>query len=161
MKKTVLIPLACIAMFSNAAFADKGGYAGVKVGQASIDVDYVDNASLTGAVFGYRFENNLAIEIEALSGSAEIDSWGYSSDIDLETVAIYGAWRSGDDFFFKTKVGVLREEVSSGYVGSEEDTGLSYGLGLGYQGDSFIVELEYTLIEEDVSAATLGLIYKF
>lgn len=171
MNKTCLSGLVLAATLSTSAFADTtpGFYLGANAGTASIDTDGYDNTTMAGIKIGYEFENRFAIEFQTLSGESDYQSGSYSGDTDFDTLALYGVWRSGGDLFFKSKLGFLKEEVKitaksgANTVSAEaDDSGLSFGLGVGYRiTDQIIVEAEYTLIEADIDAFTLGLAYKF
>ena len=78
----------------------------------------------------------------------------------IETLAGYGAYRTASDFYVKAKIGYLREDVTVSGIGSDisgKDSGLSYGAGVGYRFNSKSgLELEYTVIEDDISFIGLG-----
>ena len=165
MKNILGLTILTTALFSGSALcAEPGFYLGAKAGKATIDVDGLDSVNGNAFFAGYAFESGFAIEVE--KGSYSSDNAITTADID--TTAIYAAARMGDDWFFKAKIGVLSEDVAvsmrdyfSYGEASTSDTGLSYGLGGGYQWKNAILELEYTLIDADVSAITLGVSYKF
>lgn len=165
MKKIgALVAAALFTSFSSTAIANdadnSGAYLGAKFGNASLDVDGFDDMSGNGLFFGYQFESGAFAELEMASYSS--DSYGF--DFEIDTTAIYFGGRAGDDFYFKYKIGLLNEDVSAsgwGFSEDESDSGFSYGLGVGYQIENALIELEYTVIETDVSAITLGAAFRF
>ena len=173
MKKINLAALLFTGVLSTSVMAasEPGFYLGGSFGTASIDAEYFEDPSVAGLTIGYDFGNNWSMEFQTLSGEADLDfsSSTLSGEHTLDTTALYGVWRSEGDLYFKGKVGFLKETidttVSSGSLSSSsstDDSGLSYGIGAGYRiTDNVIVEAEYTIIEADVSALTLGLAYKF
>ena len=96
-----------------------------------------------------------SVEFEYLSTSLDVEvstsTMSGSDSLDVDTMAIYGAYRSPGDFYFLGKIGVLSEDVS-GPGESASDTGLSYGIGGGATiNEMFSVEAEYTILEDDIS----------
>lgn len=134
------------------------GYFGFKGGIMSIDLAGIDDPINAGVVFGsnrgagWGFEGELTLSM--IDGEYSI--FGSDFDVSIRTLAGYAAFRSEGDTYFKGKLGVLNEDVEIGSI-SEDDTGASYGFGVGWrQGDGSMVELEYTIVEEDVDFISLG-----
>jgi outer membrane immunogenic protein len=105
-------------------------------------------------------------EFEYMQAEVESDDLSISDiEIDTDTVALYGVYRTAGDLYFKAKLGILSEDASvkSIYGGSSSgrDTGLSAGLGGGYHFSYFSIEGEYTPIEEGVDFIGVGLNYYF
>ncbi len=90
---------------------------------------------------------------------------GIHGEWEIETYAIYGVFRTRGTLFFKGKIGYLHEDVSStvgGFGATGSDSGLSLGIGAGLRiGHHGSIELEYTIIEEDVDYLSVGLNYYF
>lgn len=79
--------------------------------------------------------------------------------MDLNTLAFSLAFRSAGDAYLLAKAGILTEELDvtvrnnmgGSYSDSTSDSGLTLGLGAGLRiNNNLGLELEYTLIEEDV-----------
>lgn len=155
-KKSILV--AALGLFSFGAMAGEPGVvAGVKFGNAMIDVDGLDDGSAKGVTFGYDFGNSWALELDVVQ--SEFDYPGGSGDLDW--MGVYGVYRSEGKAYFLAKIGALKEEISAEGE-SESDTGASYGLGGGFRiNDNFSLELEYTIIESDVNFLGLGARFKF
>lgn len=159
MKKTTMISTILAGVLSTATFADNSGFtAGLGFGNMDVSVSGADGGSSTGFMLGYDFGNNWSAELTMNSGSW--DAMGMSGDID--TTAVYGTYRSAyEGGYFMGKIGFLSEDVSLGGF-SESESGLSYGIGGGYRfNESFGVEVEYTIIESDVTLLGANLVFKF
>lgn len=72
-----------------------------------------------------------------------------SFDFSLGAVAGYLVWRSAGDFNWKIKGGALYERVDVG-DGSETDSGLTGGVGVGFNVGRGSMDIEASVIEEDV-----------
>lgn len=184
MKRAVFLPLVLAAA---PVWADdnSGPYIGAKYGKFMIDVEEVNEPTDGGFLLGYRFASGAAIEFERTQAQADIILENISvGSVDLETTALYFAYRTDGSVFFKVKAGLLKEDVSaeadggscyydyySGYtycsggdttIEEKDDTGLSVGIGAGVNlGSVAQIEAEYTIIEQDVSFLSLGLNLRF
>lgn len=152
-------------------------YIGSKVGQLNIDVSETileaDNASAVSLIGGYNLGNGFAMELELIpTTEADISIKGGAvvGTIEVQTVAVYLAYRlpfANNTVYFKAKGGVLNEQVEAkvnGLSGSykESDSGLSVGLGAGYNLNKNIsLEAEYTIIEQDVDFLGAGINIRF
>jgi len=152
MKNVLLTVSLMLAALSTSAFAeDKGGIIlGVKTGKVSVDkTDFEDDDTGTAILLGYEFSNNFAIEFES----------GKADDFEAHSRALYLAYRSAGDLYFKVRGGHLKRESNSDQLG--DDHGASYGIGGGYRFGALALEAEYTRIEKDIDFLSLGLNYKF
>jgi len=143
---------------------DQGFYAGLIVGNNSVDVSGadVDDGTSIGLLLGYRLAANVGIELA--TGNSEHDFPAVPAcTMEIDTIGVYGAFRSAGSAYFKGKLGFLSEDVSADCVGmTASDSGMSYGLGGGIRvGGNGAVELEYTQIEADVSRLSLTALYNF
>ena len=172
MKTKTLIFLLCSgAGFSVPALAaDNAFYLGIKGGKMVVDLpEYNDNSS-TGLVLGYKISDgssgSVAVEGEFTESSkADITVLKLTGKWDIQTQAIYLATRIGGDLYFKAKVGYLNEDVNVDIVGANiagSDSGLSAGLGLGWKlGKKAFIELEFTIIEQDIGFGSFGAHFSF
>lgn len=173
MKYTNLIAaLATSLCFSvTAQAAGSPWYLGVKAGQMMVDVDGLDDASNIGITGGYRLANfslgSFALEAEYSNSTSkgEAKILNFTGDWDVKTLAFYGVYRSAGDVYFKGKAGYLDEDVSitiAGFSVAGSDSGLSLGLGGGWRiSASSSLEVEYTVIEEDIDFLSIGYNYNF
>lgn len=147
-----------------------GAFAGPVAGIMNVDIEG-DNPFNAGLRGGYIWNSGWGVEGEftgsLIEGEAEYRYWGgtYSADLGISTLAAYGTYRSPGQFYFKGKLGYLKETVKISDDGdsfSESETGLSAGLGLGFDiMPNANVELEYTVVEEDVGFFSGSVVIRF
>lgn len=161
----MVVPVLLLA--SSQVFANDF-YAGVKFAQVSVDYPgsgfgtTTDSDVGTGLVLG-RSLNGVDVELELMTASVDSDEVSIES-VDIDTIAVYAVYRSTGDMYFKGKAGFISESVTMKTIygnRSADDSGLSYGIGGGYRFGNLAVEAEYTIIEADVDALSLGLNYYF
>lgn len=161
-----LILASAMPAVAETSAAESGPYLGAKIGRLDIDAGYeVDDPAMTGFVLGYNF-GGWAIELERNSGEGSLTEpfGGSSYDFDVDTTAAYFAYRTQGEVYFKVKAGWLEEEIAFDYENeniNESDTGFSAGIGAGFRGEIFRIELEVTRIEEDAILLGAGLIAQF
>ncbi len=159
MKATQLLILAVFALCSiGAAHAeDEPWYAGVKAGRMKIDHPAFEDATGVGGILGYKLNKTLGIEggytTTGKDGNVRIGTTQPKWNIDV--VAVHLAYRNEGNFFVKGKVGALYQEVSVNLANAGEPASggeFSYGGGVGWRPFKDIaLELEYTVIEKDIS----------
>ena len=183
MKKLVLsfamaAAFAATAQADESAYEREGFYLGLKTGDMNSDIDNSDLESSKGVVLGWEFNNGVAVEYEHTESDFEYElNWSFDTgfgtvsgthlgDGDFETDALYAVYRAynSSGFFMKLKAGYLTEDISAtvvdedgdSYKVSEDDSGVSAGIGAGYRAEHFSLEAEYTIIEEDVQFFSVG-----
>lgn len=145
---------------------------GVKGANIVNEADGYEDASSYGIVVGYQFSRavggsgSASLEFEYMtSDDGDINAgsqFGQVGEWDVDTFAVYMAYRTAGTVFFKGKLGALNSEIESriaGQVISEDDVGFAFGAGLGVLlGDAGLVEVEYTGVtgDNDISLITLG-----
>ena len=153
-KKNTLL-LAVLLAFSSPALAADDGKRAVSFDFAAIGgLMWPDfkNAD-PGIAAGFRVivsditTPSLTLEGEVLQtfSDGEIGSFDFS----LGAVAGYLVWRSAGNFNWKIKGGALYERVDVG-DGSESDSGLTGGVGIGFDVGRGAMDIEANIIEEDV-----------
>lgn len=168
-KAAGLLPVICL--LGNTAMAE-GLYLGAKIGVVDADVSGFDDATNAGVTVGYQFapvsENiSWALEGEFTTtvSDGDISVFGSNGSWDVDTQALYGVLRIGGDLYGKLRLGYLREDVSASVAGVSadgSDDGVSGGLGAGWRANEQLsVELEYTLVEEDLDFYSVGLNFAF
>jgi len=145
--------------FAPAAMADM--YFGAKAGPMMFDIAGVDDPTNAAVMLGKEWgvvAGDIGVQVEASTSidDGAINTWMGPIDVSINTLAAYGVFRSAGPVYFIGKAGVLREEVEVGSY-SESDTGLSFGAGIGFSLGVAQIEIEYTLIEEDVSFLSAGI----
>jgi hypothetical protein len=149
----------------------QGFYVGGNVGVVWVNDDAFDSTAIGGLRLGYEFDVatvlRLGIEAEVAHSLADGDFevFGFDGDWDIETRALYGVLRIGEEFYGKARIGVLDEEVSAhagGISDKASDSGFSYGFGIGWRArQNIALEADVTQIEQDVGSFTVGMIYHF
>ena len=169
----------------NVQASDSSWYIGAKGGQMSPDQSNISSAINAGILIGYHLPNNnfgsFAVEAEytTTSSSADYETINVGEtirgDVEFETTALYGVYRSMGDFYFKGKLGVFNNKIyaeEQTIVGlsvtsttwSRSESGFSWGLGAGWKlGNSSSLELEYTKLDDDteIDYMSIGFIYNF
>jgi len=167
-KASLIFSLSMLAL-STHVLAENDYYMGLKGGQVSTELPNMgfgtinDSDPGTGFIIG-RAIGAFGAEFEYLT--AEVNSKDISiTEIEIDTIALYGVYRSISDLYFKAKLGILSEKaaINSIYGNGQtaSDTGLSYGLGGGYQFSNFFIEGEYIIIEADVDYISMTAGYYF
>ena len=125
-----------------------------KVGPVLFDIDGADDTKNGGINLSYEIGAifvDVAVEAEA---TTTLDKGDDSTEI--TTGAAYLAVRTPGPFYFIGRAGVIKYDVSTNKV-NENDTGESYGVGLGISFAVVQVELEYTAIDgTDIQFASIG-----
>lgn len=166
---TSLLIAASMSGVSTQSVADVPGFsASVKGGQARVSAfdDFdgisVEEGNAFGVTLGYSFAPNMTAELEYVAGAAEITGNLRSLDVDVTTLALYAAFRSSGPLYFIGRLGYVSLELAAEELPDTDDTGLSYGLGGGYQlTPSLGLEVDYTVVEEDTDWLMLSARFKF
>ena len=166
MKKILLASAIAMAACGSAYAQDQGAYIGVKGGSYQVDVESASSPTGGGFLLGYNFGKGPAIEFERNSSGSISFSGGqnfYYGSAEIETTALYFAYRSEGTVFFKVRAGDVTASSSYyGYDFGESDTCLSVGGGVGVNmGNIAQLEAEYTIIEQDVSLLSVGFNLRF
>jgi len=123
--------------------ADGNWLIGGKIGTLQNGIiDYTDAQTFT-LMLGYEFSRligdngSAAVELDLVT---TYDSGGItntSAEWDADNIAVFLAYRTPGDIYFKAKLGAYSSDVeaSSGgrSAGSRSDTALAYGIGLGFR----------------------------
>jgi hypothetical protein len=140
--------------FAPAALAD--WTFGANAGKMMIDASGVDDPTNAGVVIGKEWSvvfGDAAVEAEF---TTSIDDGSFlGNDVNVNTQAVYGAIRTAGPVYVIGKLGVLREEVEIGSI-SDSDTGVSAGIGVGFSIGLAQMEVQYTVVEEDISYLSVG-----
>ena len=147
---------ATLTLFAASVWADSGLYIGGKTGVLSPDASgyNADDDNPLALHIGYSF-GPFSLQAEAYSSESEVNNSG--SDAKLDVVGLYGVFRTDGFLYFMAKGGLVDGEIK--YSGlSQDDTSVSYGLGLGLNFADFIfVEAEYLLFDvEDTDFDFVG-----
>ena len=132
-------------------------YAGLRAGAYQTDVSGIDVGSPAGVVLGFGkpdfgFEMDIAVSDMQVAGET----------VSYSTAGFYLSYRTASPIYMKFRVGMVEQAISvpvgSGYAVFESDFGFSTSLGLGKRfTDSVLLDLDYTVVDQDLSSITLGL----
>lgn len=147
------------------AETNTGFYFGLTAGSDKIDAEGVDDASGAGLMAGWRFNENIALEFAGHASDADADDILPGCVFEIDTIALYMAARTSGQVYAKGRIGALSETVTPrdtcSFVDEETESGLSAGIGAGVRAGQAAFELEYTIVEQDVSRISISAIYNF
>lgn len=158
-----LAAIVIAVMLASPAQADNGPYFGFKAGFMDADAGGHKDPFNLGGVFGYRFfeegHGSGAIEAEGTITlkDGDMDRGG---DWDISTLAIYFAYRTAGELYFKGKGGFAQQNIG-GTGAVPDETGLSLGIGVGWKATRKAgLEIEFTLFD-DVDFLSVGFYSNF
>ncbi|PCJ20505.1 MAG: hypothetical protein COB04_04425 [Gammaproteobacteria bacterium] len=158
MKRKYSTALVLVSVLSTPVLAETEGsgiYFGLKTGALEVDVSGFNFDTPVGLYGGFA-PGVWGIEFEVVTASGDFSG----VDLDFDSLAVYGVYRSEGEIYIKGKGGFLRQEVSVNTSGfgrfNETDTGVSFGVGVGARIDNISFEAEYTFIEEDATLFSVG-----
>ncbi len=148
-----LLPLS-IAAPSHAA---DGLYLGLAGGIMDNDDSGFDDGVSGGLALGYEFRSvgigDLAIEGIYTQSLTDADAPN-DQEWEIETVALYGVFRSAGPVYFKGKGGLQSIDIEIDRE-SDDELEFSIGAGVGSSTGIFQFELEYTRIEDQINFIAL------
>jgi len=157
-------------------------YLGLKTGQTKFDDKIkIDSAVISanddisyGVVGGYKLTSQFAIELEYTTIETDTEVVNYCKsgscskirgDIEVDTYALYGVYRTSGDLYFKARAGYLYEEVSLVFLGDTFDTKhereFTASIGGGIKLNLVNIEAEYTSLDSGINLFSLGVTYGF
>ena len=167
--KKVLLSAVSAALIATSSFALDTTGIHTSVGLAYQSVTDADSGMALVVNVGKDFNNlqlgqgKLGIEGEVTRSIVKPSI--YNIDLTITTFAVYATYKYNfsSNLYLKPRLGILHESVSvdnSSYDGT--DTGLSYGIALGYDiNNNISAYIDWTKIESDVSNLTIGASYSF
>jgi len=166
-QKYISLVIACVFLLCSAeVYSDTKGISLSAIGgktyesiniPATSGVDFsIEGTEAFGLSVGFAFNDYLSLDVELIRGGLDFKAAGPRGTIDddsqVNTTALYLTQRSDGNVYFKTKLGVIREEVTIGDLVESSDVGASYGIGLGYNlNQNLSFEFEYTKVEQDIA----------
>lgn len=176
MRRSLLLAFAAIGLVAlspvRAQQAVNPMYFGFKAGTMDADVSGFDEASNWGVLLGFTLYDQAEAGSLALEGEytrsfndGDVRIAGLRGDWNVETLALYGAYRTGGNVFLKAKAGWASRDVSVRGPGGRiegDDSDFSFGAGGGVRlSRKAGLELEYTVIEDDLNFLSLGFFTHF
>ena len=149
MKAYVSIILSILFFFPLNSFAE-GSYAGLKYGSLSSEDADMGNLELS---IGRSVAEFVSIEGQ-YSMNIKEDDIGGGVNLSADYIGVFAAFKSKGDTYGKARVGVAKIDFELEYKGakiSDDDTGLSYGIGVGFVAGNGAIEIEYTKLPDPVT----------
>lgn len=158
-----------LSSFSTLSTADVVGLsAGFKFGQTVVSSEgdspgvTTESDAAFGMNVGYAITPQWSAEFEFIKGGAEIAGPGGSLDVGTQSIAAYATYRSPGQLYLVGKIGLVKVDFTESRFGDSSESGLSYGFGGGYRlSESLGIELDYTVVEEDMDWMLLSARYHF
>ena len=159
----VVVLFITMLVWCNQTFAAGDIYFGVKGGLVQPDSSVLDDTVNAGIYLGYNISDTgpgtLAAEGEFTTTLVDGDISG-GGDWDIDTLGIYGVFKTKGDVYFKGKAGLVNLDPSTSFGNLEDDTEFSYGFGIGVTlGNGHPLEIEYTVLEDDLTFLSVGYLF--
>jgi len=149
----IFIFTACCTVITPKVFAGEFTF-GAMTGPMILDIPGdPDNPTNGGIVLGYELGvvlADLAVEANITKTLSEGDN-----ESDIDTAGLYLAVRTPGPIYFKARGGFVSWDYSDKST-SSDDSGASYGLGIGFSLALLQIELDYTMIDEDINFVSVG-----
>src|SRR5687768_7671536 len=137
-----------------------------KVGIMDADISGFDNAMNIGVVAGYdlyvdQMMGTFSVEGEFTTTLSDGDITG-GGDWDVDTLAVFGTYRSPGDLYFKGKLGYLDQDIkrvggTTTTIPNADSSDFAYGVGGGWRLDrASSLELEYTVASDELTFISIG-----
>ena len=150
-------------------------FVGLRAGSVQSGETGFGDATNAGVLFGYQFDRPVgldgtaSVEFEFTTTTSDGNVQGTSAQFgrqgkwDVDTLAVYFAYRTPGTVYFKGKAGLLQSDISVSIPGSpfsNDDTSVAFGAGLGVRlmENKANIEFEYTgsTGDNDIGMVTLG-----
>ncbi len=184
--------LSCLIAFASTVLSpisygsdELGAYIGAKIGYAKFsgDLDF-EGAEISarddtgyGLYGGYKLNSSFAIEFEYNDIETDTEEVNYfdkescpsgciiRGDIEVNTYALYGVYRTAGKIYFKGRAGYLYEESELTFSGNsydkKHDNGVAASIGGGIGFGSVKIEAEYNYLDSSTNFFSLGAHYEF
>jgi len=128
---------------------------GIKGGFMKPDGSNTDSAGNIGGVIGQSFARYFSWEAEL--NLTIFDGEIGTRDWDINTLGGYAVFRTEGDINFKGKAGLVYWDSTF-----DDDIDLSLGIGVGFKmGQSGMLDVEFTQINDDVDYISVGYIFNY
>ena len=167
MFRTILIGIFTLALVSPAIAAQPAStssaqsytFFGIKGGFMKPDGENNDSALNIGVLIGQPISRYFSWEAELNTTLADGEV-GNNNDWDITNIAGYAVFRSEGNIGFKAKAGLTYWDAD--VPGDDGDMSLSMGIGAGFKlGQSGILDVEYTQIDDFVDYISVGYLFSF
>lgn len=138
-------------------------YAGIRAGITDVSFDDIEvdsSPTNVGVLAGYEFSRflpGLSAELEVTESLS--DGEVLNSSLGVSSQGLYLAYRTGGMIYLKGRVGLMKAELTGDLA--ESENGESYGVAVGVDLPMVGLELDYTVIDDDIGYASVAVIYRF
>ena len=149
----------------------EGAYLGASLGIMDADRSGFDPATNAGVLAGYDlytleiFSVALEGELTGTVSDGDLKAAGSKGRWDIDTRALYAAFRLGERFYMKVRFGYAWTDVSTDFQGAsfkDSDSGVSWGGAFGWMiSEHWGVQLDGSLVDTDTSYWNAGILYRF
>lgn len=147
MKKVVLIGSLVASLATPIMCSAEGGYASIQYGTLTSEDSDMGNIGLMAAT---KVSDNISLE-GIYTFTVNEDDLGGGVTLSTDSIGIYAAGKSEGDLYVKGKIGFSKVDFNmefSGITISDDASGLSYGIGAGFNIGSGAIEVEYTKLPD-------------
>jgi hypothetical protein len=167
-KRLITATVLCVIA---AAARGEGGYLAASAGVMDADRAGFDEATNAGLLAGYDiyardiFSAALEGELTGSVADGDLKASGSKGRWDIDTRALYAAFRLGERFYMKVRFGFAWTDLSARFEGEsrkDSDSGLSWGGAAGWMlSEHWGVQLDGTLVDTDTSYWNAAVLYRF
>jgi hypothetical protein len=164
------IPALLLCACGAAAHAG-GGYLGASLGVMDADRSGFDQATNAGLLAGYDlytreiFSVALEGELTGTVADGDLKAAGSKGSWDIDTRALYAAFRLGERFYMKVRFGFAWADFSYDFEGDsfkDSDSGMSWGGAACWMIDEhWGVQLDGSRVDSDTTYWNAGMLYRF
>jgi len=149
----------------------QSGYLGASLGVMDADRSGFDEATNAGLLAGYDlytrevFSVALEGELTGTVSDGDLKASGRKGSWELDTRALYAAFRLGERFYMKVRFGFAWTDLSARFEGEsfkDSDSSVSWSGAAGWMiTDNWGVQLDGSLVDTDTSYWNAGILYRF
>lgn len=156
----VIIGFSSVALAQSDSNNKEGLYLGVKGVYTQLKVDGASNSGGAGLIVADHYANGFGMEAEATRSKSDVNLLEIVDDYTIDTVGLYGVYRSNTTLYFKLRGGLIWKRLESS-TGSTEKSAFAGGIGGGYDFGRVLLEAEYQYVDKDIDQFAISVIGKF
>lgn len=156
-----IVAAAALAVMASSSFAGTPGtiYGGLDLGSTKVD-GFSDRETSAGAFVGYNFHQNFALE-GGFRRLASYDVAGEDLTLDQTALSVVGSLPLNQGFNVFGRLGYNYLKADSDF-GSDNDSGVLYGVGLGYNFSPTVAgRVEVQKPSSDSTNVSVGVAFQF
>ena len=159
MKKYIILSI----WLSSYTLAENQFYVGADIGRLSFDQKEFDSVGVSSFLLGYQFVN---WSVDGSYNISKTDSDVFGGDQKIKMYHLYSTYRNKGNYYYKLKVGITNEryklyDESGKLIFDDVHSGITRGLGVGYNIGSLSMALEYSWLGGSLEMFSGGIRYNF